>query len=500
MAIPPLDDDIDAGRVQRLITQRRELEIFLKHLRKQSDGGWDLHAGQKIPAREMFNNGKRRVWLQCGRSYGKSHYARYVAARYAIENPGSACYIIAPERKQAHEIHWVQGPCNITNIIPRELLLEGDSALNKSELRVLLKNGSFIKLDGSDNETSLRGLKPDLVVADEFQGWRPESWVAMEPNFIAKNTLVLILATPPDRECYYTEEWRYHKNQVTQNNPKYFYQELPTEANPRYPKDELAELERKHYAKGEEAVWQREYMAKFVPGGVNAVFGTLWNREKFVRPHATLMRVLKKDAHKVRWYSIFDPGTESVFAVLHAVHNPFTAEIFLLEEIYEKNRNNTSSGQIWDRAMVNERALYSAEPRSWRRVYDEAAAWFAREIQFNYRETLNKTQKNLHTKESMISTVKEIMLNGKLHVSDRLKNFIFEIENYVTDDKGRLPDKDDHLLDCLFYLVSFCNYKFIEGVKEKDKNYPNRYTIEDGIKETQGSEDWTAGLNDHYFD
>ena len=90
------------------------------------------------------------------------------------------------------------------------------------------------------------------------------------------------------------------------------------------------------------------------------MFGTLWNREKFVRPHATVMRVLKKDAHKVRWYSIFDPGTESVFAVLHAVHNPFTAEIFLLEEIYEKNRNNTSSGQIWDRAMVNERALYSA--------------------------------------------------------------------------------------------------------------------------------------------
>lgn len=100
----------------------------------------------------------------------------------------------------------------------------------------------------------------------------------------------------------------------------------------------------------------------------------------------------------------------------------------------------------------------------------------------------------------MISTVKEIMLNGKLHVSDRLKNFIFEIENYVTDDKGRLPDKDDHLLDCLFYLVSFCNYKFIEGVKQKDKDYPKRYTIEDGVKETQGGGDWTAGLNDHYFD
>jgi len=480
------------------IKQAKErIATFHAHLRKND---WYPHELQKEIAREIFNNNKKKVWVQAGRSIGKSHLARYVALRYAIEHPNSAVYIVTPERKQAYEIHWIAPSCNILNMVPTDFLLEGDQGYNKSELRLNFKNGSFVKLDGSDNESSLRGYKPHFFVADEFQAWRQESWIAMEPNFIAYDATTVQIGTPPDRECYYTEQLKFFQSEHNKQNPRYYYLQAPTERNPRLAKDQLEELKRGFLLRGEEAVWRREYMAEFVPGGVNAVFGTLWDRRKLVHPHATLMNMLYKDKHKVRWYSVFDPGTTSVFATLHAVHNPYTADLFILDEIYERDRNKTSSTQIWERSVKNETELYpEAAPRTFKRWCDEAAAWFIREIHYNYRENINKTQKSLHSKESMISTIKDIMIYGKVHVSDRCRNLIWEIENYVTDEYGRLPDKDDHLVDCLIYLVSACNFRFVENVLAKTNELPQKYTIEQEFQKTP-TEDWTEALNERYFD
>jgi len=482
---------------RKLIELRENVDRIVQFHQNLKGKGWYLHEGQKQPARELFNDNRNRIWLQCGRSWGKSHLARYVAARFALQNPGSSCYIIAPERKQAHEIHWISGPNNITNILPREYLLDGDGALNKSELRVYLKNGSFIKLDGSDNESSLRGIKPDLCIADEFQSWRPESWVAMEPNFIAKSAKVLIIGTPPDRECFYTEEWKYHTGQVVSKNPRYFYLELPTGTNPRYPAEELEELKRKFISKGEESVWLREYMAKFIPGGVNAVFGTLWSRDKFVRKHEVLIKILEKDANQLKWFTVADPGTTSVFAVLFGCHNPYTSEVYLLDEIYEKDRNKTSATQIFERVLEKQKELCPGV--EWKNVADEAAAWFIREVAYHFKKHITPTTKNLHSKMSMISSIKDIMLTQKLHVSSRCKTLCWEIENYVTNDREQLPDKDDHLIDAFSYFVSACNWRLIQTHRPEILILNPKYTLDDELYGHRAGDDWTENFGEDYF-
>jgi hypothetical protein len=54
-----------------------------------------------------------------------------------------------------------------------------------------------------------------------------------------------------------------------------------------------------------------------------------------------------------------------------------------------------------------------------------------------------------------------------LRVSDRCHYFCHEIENYVTDENGNLPEGGDHLLDCKRYILRHINYKFVERVEQQ---------------------------------
>lgn len=483
------------AKITALKSAHERIKLFHNHLKGHQ---WYPHEGQVELIRAVFNDGKTDAWAQCGRSFGKSHAARYIATRYALSRPNSACYVVAPERKQAYEIHWIAPDNNITTAIPRELLLDGDEAFNKSELRINFKNGSFIKLDGSDNISALRGYKPHLFIADEFQSWKPEAWQAMEPNFIANQSTVVRIGTPPDRECYYTEQLAFFQKQERAGHPRYFFMRMPTASNPKLDKERLEELRRGFLERGEEAIWRREYMAEFVPGGASAVFGTLWDRTKTVVGHGALLKALEGDINQLKWFTICDPGTTSCFAVLFCAYNPYTAELFLLDEIYERDRNKTSSTQIWQRIEQREKLL--CPQAQWRRYADEAAAWFINEISFNYRISINKTNKAVHSKESMIGLFKDVLLHELVRVSDKCKMFMFEIENYVTDDRNRLPDKDDHLLDCLFYALSACNYKLVEKLKKRDPGLPARWTPLDEINRKELDSDWTRGLDERYFD
>lgn len=405
---------------------------------------------------------------QWGRNGGKSYGAGgYLTTRYAIENPNTQNYIIAPERKQAYEIYWASGL--IQNMIPRHLLLDGDDGLNKSELRLLLKNGSFIKLDGADNHKALRGYKPNFLVADEFQDWLEESWIAMEPNLLAKNATAVLIGTPPDRECFYTRRRDFVLSELKRGNKRYFYMECPTALNPIFTKEMLDEIHRGFIERQEEAIWRREYMAEYVPGGASAVWGTLWNRRKFTQPHDELIGLIFRDINSWRFFTVCDPGTTSCFAVLFAAYNPYTQSIVLLDEIYEKDRNKTSSSQIWERIIAKEQALYpNHPPRTFFRIADEAAAWFINEISHNYREAITPTQKQSRKKDQNISLAKDIMFHDKVRCSSKLDKFFYEMDNFVTKDNGDYPDEDDHLIDDFLYLIAGSGYSFVERAQNPD--------------------------------
>jgi hypothetical protein len=62
----------------------------------------------------------------------------------------------------------------------------------------------------------------------------------------------------------------------------------------------------------------------------------------------------------------------------------------------------------------------------------------------------------------------------------------WEMENYVRDDKGKIPKENDHLIDCLRYLIEAEGYELTsvaEPITEKENEDFRGATIEKDIRD-----------------
>jgi hypothetical protein len=446
-------------QVFRLSRKLRNLKA-----KKRAEGHrfiWEVRERPSVPVRCIRIDNDSHLFL-AGKSLIPTHNtetALYIACVAAALNDNFIIYIITPERKQGKEIYWASK--RLQNYPPPELV---ETELN-SEIRLLFKNGSFICVDGCENYNAHRGLKPNLVIYDEFQNHNREFHMeVMAPNLLAKNSSLIIFGTPPkSRAAFYVEFHDQLTRQIKKGDDTRSYYEFRTELNPSIDKLELAKVRKELFDSGNEVIWYREYEGKMAFGGEDVVFPK-WNPNVHVRSHRVVMSYLEGDRTKLKWFTICDPGTSTCFAVLFAAYNPYTQQIFILDEIYEKDRNRTDTRQMWERILRKEQELYPGAPdRAWRRFYDEAAAWFQREVSANFRVGLIPTQKQKTDEEQEISKVKMLMAQpGALSVSDRCYWFRWEIESYVTDKDGKLPDRNNHLLDCGKYLMNATGWKLME--------------------------------------
>jgi len=450
---------------------------------------WFPHPSQIKIGRAVFQDSCRVIFIQAGRRLGKTEIVAYINWRKCLTSPGSECYIIGPQRKQIAEILWASK--RIQNFGPRELLLDGDRAFNKSELRVNFKNGSFIKLDGADNAEALRGITPDLMSYDEFKDFSEEFHIAIEPSFLTKRAPLVIIGTPPDRECFYTKYRTNVLREVKRGNKEFAYFEFPTSANPYVLKKDLLEKKRQLYENGESAVWLREYMAKYVPGGVNAIF-PMFSQHKHVRPIRDIEEIIKRDRKKMNWYCICDPGTTTCFGMLFIAVHPYTKQVFVLDEVYERDRMRTSTDLMWGKAeKIMDR--YWDRPDDWQLVYDNAAAWFATEVLARYGRNLTPTQKQTQKKEDGLSLMKDVMRQKHgLFIASHCVYLMSEIQNYVTDDEGKIPKKDDHLIDCFRYMLSHSCYQLNKTDPEgEDKEFERYKLTRKDFHDMATQSDWT---------
>ena len=434
-----------------------------------------LHEGQILIAKKIFSDSIRVVQVQCGRSFGKTEAVLYVAWVYALLNDNALVYIICPERTHAKKIYWT--PRRLQDYGPQEYVLEH----RDSDLITVFKNGSKIVLDGCENAKSLRGIKPNLVVYEEFQEHSKEfDEEVMQPNLIAKRSKLLVVGTPPKDDCYYVEFRKKLLAAIEKKDYSRWYTEAPSEMNPSLDKVELRKKKEELIRQGDEKIWLREYMGQLIYGGEGAIFPH-WDRKRHIYTQSSLLLFLEKDKAKLKWFTICDPGTITCFAVLFGCYNPYTSQLYLLDEIYEKDTKKTDVKSIWNRIRAIEDRLYPGG--KWRRYYDEAEAWFQREVQVNYGVALMPTEKYHRNPETDISILKSLMAEeAQFLVSSSCESLIWEIENYVADEKGRFPDKNDHLIDDLRYLVAAANVKLVNDAyrdlpSREDLNFPMAKTI-----------------------
>lgn len=425
------------------------------------------HEGQSKVIKAFFKDKKKIIMGQCGRSFGKTEEILYMAWRFALTNPGTETYIVCPEISQARRIYWI--PRRLQNYGPQEFVYEH----RDSELRVVFKNGSHIMLAGCENYESLRGIKPHLVIYDEFQHHSQFfDEEVMQPNLSSGKVHLIVKGTPPKRHCYYIDFRDNLLTQIQQGSTDVFYIELPSVDNPTLDKEWLKRKRSELIRKGKINVWLREYEGKLVFDTEHAIFPFFDDTTggKHVKPAATIARILQPDRGKLNWYDLYDPGTASVFGALYIAHNPYTSQLFIVDEIYATEKREMTSKAVWNKGTEIRNRHYKNQS-AWLHYYDEAALWFANEVmsQFDvgmiptHKQQAETRRKNDEGRagESLLNTL--MMTDNKFIVSDRCVKFIWEMRNYVTDEKGNYPKKHDHLMDLLFYFIHVSGFEFYEG-------------------------------------
>jgi Terminase large subunit, T4likevirus-type, N-terminal len=478
-------DLLHAWTLKRLKDENPEVAHLIKK---------PLHEGQLPLVKAIFYDGKRECMMQCGRSFGKTEEVLYIATRWAISRPKQIIYILCPERKQAKEIYWASR--RLQDYAHKSMVAEE----RDSELRLVFTNGSFICIDGSDNYKSLRGVKPNLVVYDEFQDHDRRVDEAMRPNLGSKRAPLIRIGTPPEAEGYYTEVRQNIIKHVKRGSPTHFYLERPTSTNPYFDPDFLITERERLSERGELDQYLREYEAKFIPGGAGSVFPMFHGRKHaIVKSQPEILKMIHRDRKNMNWFTVIDPG-QSCFAVTFACVNKYTSQIFLLDEIYEKNRHLTSSGKIWPRIKEIQKKLCSIEDR-WSTFCDEAASWFPVEIYDKFNENIYPTKKAKHNKKDDISFIKDLMYKeDAMFMSSTMPGLIKELESYVTKQDGSYSKANDHQIDNLRYLLSVSGFKFFAEDPEIKETKSRPLDLNQLLQQQAREADPFGGNNDLVFD
>lgn len=462
-----------------------------------------LHEAQIKMAKAFFVDKKKIIMSQWGRSAGKSETILFISWVFAQLNPDSEVYIICPQIKQGRKIYWT------SHRLQRYGPPEWVSMNQATDMRVEFLNGSRIIVDGCENFESLRGIKPNLVFYDEFQNHSKEfDLEVMRPNLLVKKARLIVTGTPPKRRSAYYVEFRENLlAEIASGDETRAYFEFSSYVNPAHDKEELDKIIAQLTRSGNKTIAKREYMGELCFGGEDSVFPS-WSRTKHLMPESVMVGALRGQAHRLRFYTIFDPGTSSVFAVLFIAYNPNTQQVWILDEIYEKDRLKIDTKNIFDRSLAREQQILEklcAKGHSFKRVYDEAAQWFAREVQSNYRIALTPTTKRTRDDESDIALIRMMMAeDNTLFVNEKCRWLVWEIESYCTDEKGQYPKENDHLLDDFRYFVAHVNFKFIADISKDEMGTRGQLVQVDGRNirlyqsDNWGQDTWEGSLEDGY--
>jgi len=237
--------------------------------------------------------------------------------------------------------------------------------------------------------------------------------------------------------------------------------------------------------KGELWKWEQEYMAQRVNAGSHTIFPKL-DKAIHVRPYKEVLTEILNNHEDYYFYISFDPGTATVFGVLLSAIHRYSRKVTMIDEIYADNFATNSAGIVIAEAK---KKIFEIMPEidRWHGSYDYAATWFLNEYQTNYDFDLflHPCQKDLKNKENKLSLIKDMLLGGFYEMTDRCVKLFWEMQKYSTDENGRIPKKNDHLIDNSRYILNAMGYDKIpqERPKTEAQLMPDRrkITIQDDL-------------------
>jgi hypothetical protein len=101
-------------------------------------------------------------------------------------------------------------------------------------------------------------------------------------------------------------------------------------------------------------------------------------------------------------------------------------------------------------------------------------------VQEQFGHFFQPTAKTANKKETGLSIIKDALIHKSIIISDRCKHLFEEMELYALDDNGRIPKKDDHLIDCLRYTMAaaYYNLNSVQEFVTVSENMRRGYSID----------------------
>jgi hypothetical protein len=436
---------------------------------------WHLDEGQGLVVRDIFREGCKIGAWQAGRKRGKTTIELYSLCRAAGTKAGSILYWFAPRAKQAREIIWSSN--RLQTFLPKKYIKKVLSV----EMRLILFNDSFIKLDGSDEYEQYRGVEADGACYDEMKDFDYRFDTAFRPNLGPRRGFLFAAGTPPRNKASASERGYFAFIEECKYREDGFFYEAPSWGRPdREWQEELGRIEAgyKHKAVDDPDQWDEwlcEYGGRYVEGGPGAIIPQ-FKAEKHVVGHQQMLTDLYPRTNEVDYFAIADPGTNHAFAVLFCAVDKEQSRVYILDEIYETDQKENTTNRIYPRILDAISEFYPY-PDLWGLRYDEAALWFKAHIgtshydhgwmptsKWRYRDSRPNEVK------PYLDMIKDCFREDCILISDRCENLIRELKIYKRDEKGNIPKKNDDCIDCLRYLMGESMFSFVPKANERQGN------------------------------
>lgn len=207
---------------------------------------WTPHEGQK-PALDAVANNKREIVMCCGRRFGKSNLAAYIALRVLLE-PNKNIWVVSPTYDLSQKVF---------NYVVRWFAMAAPSQRggisNRPYPKIKTASGSTLECKSAENPTSLLGEELDLLIIDEASRVPRRVWEQfLFPTLASRKGNAIFISTPMGKNWFY-EEWIKAKEHNAAFN-------FPSYTNPTFSREEWDRAKNKL----PEDIFKQEYEAAFL--------------------------------------------------------------------------------------------------------------------------------------------------------------------------------------------------------------------------------------------
>lgn len=194
-------------------------------------------------------NGPEKYYTICtGRQTGKSLIIENLIYYFLFNYPGTVNAVISPTYKQVKKIYTsIKEKLNTTDVVVSD---------NKSDLEIIINNGSKVQFFSAENYDSIRGNTfTGITLLDEAAFMREEAWsTAIKATTLVKCKKVCFFSTP------YGKNYFFSLYQLGFTDAKYKSFNFSSYENPFIDRAELEEYKRSL----PESIYRQEILGEFI--------------------------------------------------------------------------------------------------------------------------------------------------------------------------------------------------------------------------------------------